>query len=184
MCTTVALTHTQNCSELHPPSSQDFCRENARSWLTYFHPLSSFPLCPPPTTPFCLLSLLLPLPVATYAVDFSLLPNTTQRLSLRQGTNYTFVVNTSDRWKENHAAFVFQLHTQQYNITLTNGSSCTDRLECSTTGSNVGMVTLLWQPVVYYFIASVECGLNCRNESIPVLAAAVPVPVNSKWALK
>ena len=57
MCTTEALTHThththtQNCSELHPPSSQDFCRENARSWLTYFHPLSSSPLCPSPTTP-------------------------------------------------------------------------------------------------------------------------------------
>ena len=123
--------------------------------------------------------------MATCAVDFTLLPNTTQRVALQQGITYTFAVNAAASWKENQTAFVFQLHTQQYNITLTNDSSeCTDRLECSTTGSNVGMVTVLLQPVVYYFTASIECGTNCTNESIPVLAAAVPVPVNGKWVLR
>ena len=137
--------------------------------------LPNNPFAPPPPPPTH---------THTDAVDFNLLPDTPpQRLTLQPFTNYSFAVDATSGWRNNQSAFVFQLHTQQCNITLKNSSpQCTDTLECTTSGTNVGMVTpLLSQPGVYPFGVSAECGTNYKDGNVSVLAAVVPVPVYSKW---
>ena len=84
-----------------------------------------------------------------------------------------------------YSSFSLQVHTQLYVVTVSNGSShCEgddDDVDCFTSGSNVGLVQVVWNRDMaeFPFHVRVECnrGDNCsRNSSVKALLATVGIP--------
>ena len=117
--------------------------------------------------------------------DFTIQSGDTERLTLETGRNYTFLVNATGKWQnDTYSGFVFQLHTQRYDITLANTSACSN-VECQTTGRNIGMVQL-WTKAssTFLFYASTACSGNCSDRlKMPVLVAAVAIPVYGEYRM-
>jgi hypothetical protein len=99
--------------------------------------------------------------------------------------DYYVTVDTAAAPGNQYSSFSIQVHTQLYTAVLTNFSSdcqMTGDYECTTTGSNVGLVQV-WNvdTTDFLFRVRVECGpWNCSsNSSVRVLLATVGIPTEA-----
>lgn len=64
----------------------------------------------------------------------------TKRSSIAVGQTYNYSVNVTSEANMINSSFVFQVHAERFNLTLTNASTnCSDHRECTTTGTRDGV---------------------------------------------
>ena len=106
------------------------------------------------------------------------------RVSLQTVHDYRILVNTISSDSSDLSSFSIQVHSQLYNVSLTNDTeSCsqTGTPGCTAYGSNVGLVQV-WNGdmTVFPFRVAVTCedGKRCP-ENVTVLIATVGIPTKS-----
>lgn len=103
-----------------------------------------------------------------------------QELLLRSGDAYNFSVTVPQQMQSTYSSFVFQVHSDEHKVTLTNTSaSCTSTRECVTTGTHVGLVHVLSNPSrAANFSVQYICDKNSSGSSQqqPALIALVGIP--------
>ena len=135
-------------------------------------------MCPPPSSP----------PPLLPASDVTKLAvPQTLRTNFDLYRDYYITVDTATVPGNQYSSFSIQVHTQLYTAVLTNYSSecqTTGDYECTTTGSNVGLVQV-WNvdTTDFLFRVRVECGpWNCSsNSTVRVLLATVGIPTEGTY---
>lgn len=61
----------------------------------------------------------------------------TKRSSIAVGQTYNYSVNITSEVNMTNSSFVFQVHAERFNLTLTNASNCSGHRECTTTGTRL-----------------------------------------------